>query len=276
MKYKLAYLFLPAILMMSSCLPPEIKETEKAVIDGWIDSDGYPVVIFSSSVVPDENNTSIAEKLIRWGVVTISDGDETIIMTGGPTNTVYPPYRYVTYQMKGTPGKTYKITADYKDLHAEASCVMLPPTPIKEVRSFPMEDNDTLRRGELRFITPEDVPAYYYITIRKLGTEDRFMPAMLGTYKALTPNVEVSLPIFHPKNKLPGEDTTQLKPGEDLEIHLCRITEEVFTFWKEYDNAILFGGTQFFSPTQSLQSNITGGYGVWSAQGVSTALLHVE
>ena len=263
-------------LFLSGCVQPAPEEEEKAVIDGWIDSEGYPIVIFTSSIVPGINNTNLAEKIIRWGVVTISDGENTIIMTGDPAEDYFPPYRYVTFKMKGEPGKTYHITADYQNYHAEARCIMPEPTPIKEIRLHEIENNDSLRSAELSFVTPTDVPAYYYITLRNQGESGRFMPTMLGTYKATIPGLEVTVPVLHPKNQLSDSFSSQLKIGEKVEISLCRITPEVYAFWNSYDNAVLFGGTQFFSSTQSLPGNILGGYGIWSAQGVDTVLLDVE
>lgn len=272
---KIAIVFI--VLSVQSCIDSPEFQQQKPVIDGWIDSDGYPVVLFTSSVVPDENNSSIADHLIQWGVVTISDGEKEIIMTGGPSDKYFPPYRYVTFQMQGVPGKTYTITADYKDLHAESTCRMPYPTPISSIETFPIEGNDSLRAAEIRFVTPDDVPAYYYIGLRNLGESGRFMPTMLSTYKALIPGEEVSLPVMHPQNRLTDEEfVSHLKIGEQLEIQLCRVSEEVYEFWKSYEDAVLFGGTQFFASSQSLPGNICGGFGVWSAQGVSTTVLIVE
>lgn len=263
--------------VLTSCIETQEIAREKAVIDGWIDSDGFPVVIFTSSLVPGENEITLADKMIRWGKVTISDGIETIILTGGPDKNYFPPYKYVTYQMKGTPGKKYTITADFKDLHAEAECEMPEPSPITTIEVSPIEGNDTLRSASLHFVTPTDVPAYYYITMRDYGDRGRFAPTMLGTYKATEPEKEVSIPLFHPKNHLSDEDfEPMLKVGQIVEVNLCRITREVYDFWLAYDNSVLFGGSQFIDTSQSIVGNIKDGYGVWSAQGVSRALLEVK
>ena len=260
-----------------SCLDTTEMETEKAVIDGWIDSDGYPTVVFTSSIVPGEDNLNLSDKIIRWGKVTVSDGDQTIILTGTPDKNLFPPYKYITYQMKGKPGKTYTITADYKDLHAEAVCEMPLPVDISSITFNSIEGNDSLRAAELNFISPPDIPAYFYITMRNLGERDRFYPTMLGTYIASEPLKETSIPLFKPKNHLYQEPfIPQLKIGEKLEINLCRITKEVYEFWNSYDNAVMFGGSQFIDASQSISGNIKGGYGVWSAQGVSSVVVEVE
>lgn len=68
----------------------------------------------------------------------------------------------------------------------------------------------------------------------------------------------------------------QLIKGEKWEVKLCRISKDVYEFWKEYDNAVMFGGSQFVNASQSLSGNIIGGYGVWSVQGVSSEIIEVE
>ena len=252
-------------------------EKERPVIDGWIDSGGYPSVIFTSSITPGENNSSVADKIIRWGKVTISDSDTTIVMTGSPDNSYFPPYRYITYQMEGKPGKTYKITAKYEDLYAEATCYLYEPTPILNIEVNQIEGNDSLRSAELHFITPDDCPAFYVVTMRDLDSRERFLPTMLGTYKAKEPSIVASIPIMHPKNELSLDPfVPQLKVGENLEINLCRITEDVYEFWNQYDNAVLFGGSQFINSSNSIKGNIIGGYGIWSAQGTSTYYLNIH
>ena len=270
------YLSIILIIFLTSCITDIQYEKERAVIDGWINSGGFPSVIFTSSIIPGHTN-SIADKIIRWGKVTISDSDTTIIMTGSPDNSYFPPYRYVTYQMEGKPGKTYKITVDYEDLHAEATCYMPNPTPILNIELHPIEGSDSLRSAELYFITPDCCPAFYYVTMRNLDSGERSLPAMLGTYKATVPSTMVSIPIMHPKNSLSIDPfIPQLKIGENLEINLCRITEEVYEFWNQYDNAVLFGGSQFINSSNSINGNVVGGYGIWSAQGISTYYLNIH
>lgn len=274
-------LFVSLLLVsVCGCNMEPTYDTPMAVIDGWIDTDGYPVVIFTESLIPNEAGGPIADKIIRWGKVTISDGNRAIILTGGPDHNIMPPYKYVTYNMKGEVGKTYKITADYMNLHAEAECRMLPVTPIKSIELTPIEGNDTLRSGTLKFISPDDCPAYYYITmtdLTDLKKEGRPLPAMMSTYRAETPNKEISIPLFRPKNKLNDDPfIPHLIAGEKWEVKLCRVTKEVYEFWKSYDNMVMFGGSQFINSTQSLHGNIKGGYGVWSVQGTSASIIDVK
>lgn len=277
--------FLPAFVtaLCSLCALTACSDSEPAapvlpVIEGWIDSDGYPVVQFTATFVPGHDEESLADKVLQFGKVTISDGETSVTMTGGPASDYFPPYRYYTYSMTGEPGRTYEIVAEHGKLRARAVCTMPWPTPIDEVLFEPIEGNDSLRAASLSFTAPEDCPAYYGVTVRKAERGQRPYPAMMGTAMATRPGEKVTVPVFNPKNKLLESGTDfvpQLKIGQEIVVSLCRLTPEVYEFWKGYDEVTLFGGSQFVS-TSSLKGNIEGGYGVWSAQGTSSVYVVVE
>lgn len=267
-----------AVLVTASCATESPKTPVMPVIEGWIDSDGFPVVQFTASIIPGQDESNLEDKILNWGKVTIDDGEKTVIMTGGPAKNYFPPYRYYTYNMKGQPGRTYTVTAEYEELIARASCTMPEPTPIDSIRLEPIEGNDTLRAATLCFTAPKDCPAHYYVTLRKAERGERPYPAMLSTVEVTQPGLTVEIPVLNPKNALIGKKTDfvpQLIVGQEVVISLCRITPEVYQFWKDYENFVLFGGSQFVS-AGSLHGNIVGGYGIWSAQGASEYYLKVE
>lgn len=277
---KKIYAILPLIIL-ASCSPDEVAEPVRPVIEAWIDSDGYPVVMFTASLYPDNVGESLQDKIIRWGKVTISDGDQTVLLTGGADDSYMPPYRYYTYKMQGIPGKTYTIDAEYNNLHATAQCIMPEPTPIDGIVLEKNSANPQLRAATLQFTAPDDCPAYYVVNITDYTDPSvrspRPLPAMLGAVEAVNPGETVSVPVNSPKNYLSDDDyTPQLRVGQRLAVDLCRVSEEVYRFRTQYDNTILFGGAVFVSSSSSLQGNINGGYGIFSAQGTSRFFLQVE
>lgn len=270
-------LFLAMALVFPGCSNEPFYGESRAVIDGWLDSDGYPVVVFTASMQPGEGEQSVADKMIRWGKVTVSDETDTVILTGKLDRSYFPPYRYYTFGIKGQPGHTYRVTAEYEDIYAWAECTMPYPTPIDSLTLRPIEGNDSLRAGTLHFTAPEDCPAYYYLCMREFGDGGRPLPTMMGTVKATRPGEKISVGVYNPKNQL---DTVpfvpQLKIGRQVEVKLCRVTEEVYDFWSSYENSVMFGGSQFITSETSAPGNVAGGYGVWSVQGVSAYYLTVE
>ena len=263
--------------MVCGCDESGLEPSEPvAVIEGWLNSDGYPVVIFTESIVPEQSG-SLRDKLITWGRVTISDGEREVVLTGGANQMMFPPYRYYTYDMKGEPGRTYTITAEYRNLKATATCRMPRATMIDSIVTHSIEGNDTLRTGVLYYTAPDDCPAYYYLTMSDGYSRSRPYATLMGTSMATTPGEVMSIPVFMPKLRVDSLTyVPQLKVGTEFTVHLNRVTAEVFEFWKAYDNMLTFGNNQFISSSVSLPTNIDGGLGVWSAQGSSSWRLRVE
>lgn len=273
-----------AILILSTVFLPgcskddtPFDEKSRAVIEGWIDSDGYPRVIFTAAFIPGNGNVTVADNLIRWGVVTISDGTTTEVMTGGPDKDMFPPFSYYTYNMIGTPGKTYTIEAEYGGIHARAEVTMPAPPVIKDVESARIAGTDTLREATVIVTAPADCPAYYHISTMVAGEDTRFLPSILGAYATDTPGAEISMPVYRGKTSVSTDEfVPQLPTNRRVKIRVERVTREIYDFWKAFNEATLFGGSQFVGHAASLPSNIEGGFGYWSAQGVEIVTLEPE
>ena len=280
MKVDIAVILFLIFLLGSSCEENISVKENKAVIEGVFSSEGYPTVLFSSSVSPGVDG-NLSDAVINWGKVTISDGEREVILSGRVDNTYLPPFRYYTYDMKGEPGKTYTVKADFKDLHAESTMTMPHPTPIDSITFAPTE-TDTLRATTLHFTSPADTPAYYYLTLQRNERGAHPSPTLMGTIIADLPLTHYSIPVLKPKIKINSSDpglaqdfVPQLTVGDEWIVELNRVERPVYDFWKAYDNMILFSTSPFISTNESLPTNINGGYGVWSPQGTTSMLFKV-
>lgn len=248
----------------------------KAVIEGWIDSGGYPKVIFTSAFIAGEESATISDKLIRWGKVTITDGTDTVIMTGGPDKDVFPPYSYYTYDMTGRPGMTYTITATYDDIDVTASCTMPEAPDVIRIDTSPSATSDTLRNATVFIRPPADgAPAWYHISTRVLPEDGRFLPAVLGCAEAAPGQTEpVEIPVYRSKGSLSSADfVPQIPSNRRVLVRVERVTREIYLFYQAYNEATLFGSSQFVSHSEALPGNINDGFGYWSAQGTVTVTL---
>ena len=98
------------------------------VVEGWIDEGGYPVVILTKSLTISDKYQridSLAQYLIRWAKVSVSDGERKVVLTGKYDSRFFPPYIYTTGNMRGIAGKTYNLDIEYKDWHATATTDVL-------------------------------------------------------------------------------------------------------------------------------------------------------
>lgn len=270
MRHTLIYLLVAVvtILTFAGCDNSSEVSQPSLVIDGWIDSDGYPVVILTKTIVPDASDkTPVADCLVRWAKVTVSDGEREVIMTGTSDDNYFPPYIYRTFDMRGEPGKTYRVTASYGGMTAEASCKMPQRARITGISVARIEGSDSLCEISMSFV-PAPGERYYHLLTRIRGDRGRYMPSFMGTVKTDGTGEELKVPVFAPKTDTSPDDfTPYYKRGDLVEIALCTVTPEVYDFWFDYDDVVAFGGNQFVTSAGNLRSNVIGGYGVWSAQG---------
>lgn len=284
----LKYLFWLYPLIAFLCIACEeapAYPAEKAVIEATFSSGGYPNVLFSASVVPGKEG-KLSDAVVNWGKVTLSDGEREVILTGKADNSYLPPFRYTSIDMCGEPGKIYKITADFGNLHAESTVRMPVPVAIDSVTFTPTEI-DTLRAATLHFTSPLESPSFFYLTLEPIQRGSHPSPCLMGTISTDLPGKHYSVAVLKPKLKIiypkdgnQNRDKEKYIPhlavGEEWIVRLNRVEESVYNFWRAYDNMILFSTSPFISTNESLPTNIIDGYGVWSPQGTSSLMLKVE
>lgn len=275
---RLLYILLPALLAAGCDDGAPAPEPQRLVVEGWLDSGGYPEVLLNLSMVPSGEEGSVAESIVRWGLVSISDGEREVILTGGPSEDYFPPYHYYTYDMEGEPGKTYTLKATYRGMTVSSTVTMPRPTPIDRIEVSPVEGNDTRRHLTLVFTSPEDTPAYYHLSVKAHSTDGRQYPCMIGAQEVSLPGRETRLPVYRGNRSLASTEhyVADFPVGETVTVTLARVSREVFLFWRAFDNASLVNGSVFVGAPGSLPTNIAGGYGVWSPQGTATAKVKIE
>lgn len=262
-----------ALSTLSGCIGTPEPEEPRGVLEGWIDSDGHPVVLFTASFV-DNDNQAIIDKVIKFGTVRISDGTNTVLMTGGPDKDYYPPYRYTTYDITGEPGRTYTVTADWQGYHVRAQSRMPVPPDIVDVKQTPAADCDTLREVTVSIRAPQDVPAYYHISAQVIGEDTSLTPSLLGCAKADKPGEIVDIQVYRGKNRLTDKHFVPRIPSNlDVKVRVERVEPEIYRFWMNFNDATLFGGSVFVTVNKPLGGNVEDGYGYFSAQGVRNILL---
>lgn len=262
-----------ALLTLGGCIEAPEPDEPRGVLEAWIDSDGHPVVLFTASFV-DNDEQSIIDKVIKFGFVRISDGTKTVIMTGGPDKSYYPPYRYTTYEMRGEPGRTYTITADWKQYHVSAQSQMPAPPDVVEVKQTPAADCDTLREVTVSIRAPQDVPAYYHISTQVMSQDSSLTPSILGCAMADKPGEIVTMQVYRGKSRLTNAYFVPRIPSNlDVKVRVERVQPDIYQFWMNFNDATLFGGSMFVTINKPLGGNVMNGYGYFSAQGVKNILL---
>lgn len=259
--------FIQSIILLGCTEPSQESSVPRGVIEGIIESGSYPQVFFTRTIVPDQEGI-LTDALINWGRVTVSDGEKEVVLTGRVDKDLFPPFRYYSLDMIGEPGKIYTLKADFEDIHIQSSCHMPYPTSIDSIAIQPT-DNDSLRGATLHLTSPDDAPAYFYVSMIKADQSISLSPpSFMGTLCTDKPNTRYSIPILRPRQKIDTvQYMAQLKVNEEWVIALNRVTKEVYDFWIAYNNMLMTSNSPFLSGNTNLPTNIISGYGIWSAQG---------
>ena len=113
------------------------------VVEGWIESDGFPVVIVTSTVpVAEEymDYDSLSNYIIRWAKVSVSDGTDEVVLTGKLNNDYFPPYIYTSSRMVGEPGKRYTLKVEYSGRVVTAETTIPKPVPLDWLKVKPLSN----------------------------------------------------------------------------------------------------------------------------------------
>ena len=111
-----SFYFMLCLVFLTACTqdPADMQEPE-LVVEGWIDSGGYPVVFVTTSLPINSQSgqsSNLSDHLLKWAKVSISDGTNETILTGKYMKDYTIPYAFTTTDLKGECGKTYQLVVD--------------------------------------------------------------------------------------------------------------------------------------------------------------------
>ncbi len=259
--------------MFSSCTQEYIISVpSQLVVEGWIDHDGFPVVQLTKTVPVDrtyKDLSTIEECVIKWAKVTVSDGENEVILTGKVDNNYFPPYIYTTGQMRGKAGKKYTLTVEYEHFYAESETTIPYPAEIDSFSVVPV-GTDSLYQLTACFKDCPRTTDYYAFFIETPHGYYRF--SSNGVLADEARDSFLCVPVLKPVDmfaKNPNEYTPYFKKGERAGIKFVRMDSLGYQFWKSFEETRSLSRISFFSITENMKSNIRGGLGYWIGYGAN-------
>ena len=268
--FHLVALFAMATFMASCEADDHPMAPEQLVVEGWIDEDGYPMVFLTTSLAPTDTYMSseeLSDHLLRWARVTVSDGEQEVVLMGKSTDKYFPPYVYTTVYMKGIAGRTYKLTVDYGNHHAEAETTIPKSIPIDTIWTTPCEDNDTLFHIHLQFTDNPTTHDHYMVFTRTWGNNLNWMPCFLGSFDDA--NFSDSTIVLSLRQGLGiggGRHQMYFDRSGIVDVKLAHIDSTAWEFWQAYGRCTTYTDN-FLSSPQSLPYNVHGALGYWQGMG---------
>jgi len=278
MRYFSFYILL--FLLVTSCRPDlDYKVsgyTQKIIVEGFIANGEYPKVYLSLNVPLSElvDTVTILNNVIRYAKVTVSDGINSEVLTGGWDIKHYPPYVYRGTNFKGEEGKTYYLTVEYSGYTLHAQTTVPFATYIQKFNTLHVDGNDTLRILSMTFnIDASKKNAYRVFTKKK---KDGYYIQTQFVYNAeftLSGSNSFDISPKVSENDSSYAEGSYFAKGDTIQVRLCTIDSISTQFFKAltlFSSSIGVGNNFFIGEKDALKSNIsTPGFGIWYGNGTT-------
>lgn len=247
------------------------EQNDELVVEGWIEDNGFPVVILTKNINISnkyQSLDSLSSRIVRWAKVTVSDGEKSVVLTGRYTKGYTPPYIYTTSHFRGEAGKTYQLTVEYGDFHATATTTIPKTQKIDELTVERCAQSDTLYQISLRYNDDEAEQNYYQIFTRVGGRNVRqYLAAYLGTIDSRVVKPKTTIPVYRGRDINTLDYTPYYTINDTVAVKFAHIDRTSYNFWYDYTRNLTTAGNMFFATAASLRSNIIGGTGYWCGMG---------
>jgi len=268
----ISILFYTTLLLLSGCAKDdpseEMKYNPKFVVEGWIENDAYPTVILTRNVpfFSDLDSAELADVVLRYARVTVSDGVQSEILTARKDDNYFPSYVYRGSELKGRVGKKYKLTIEYGATRLESETVI--PAPVSLDSIWFVSKNDTSSQLQVRFKDPTE--KNYYKLYTKTEENKRFIPTLLSNHDDKFFNGQLyTLQVNKgPESNLTIKNHPYFDKDTEVLIKLSTIPKEGFDFWSSFQNEVLNASNPLIGSSGKIISNISGpALGVWCGYG---------
>ncbi len=268
---------IPAIIIAgcSRELDINIPEPEsKIVIEGWIEQ-GKPAKVLLTQSVPffsDLDSASLMEVPITHARVSVIAETEYEILTLIPNVSFFPPYVYNSTEIKGSVKERYRLEVEYQGEKLVASTTIPEPAYLDSIWFTPETGFDSLGRIWIQFTDNPLTLDYYRILTQTLGKDKRYIPTKdISTFSDRYFSGEtIKLGLLRGIGSILDIGEEQLyRLGDTVNIKFCTLDKEHYEFWNSVQAMIITSSNPYAASFQTVQSNITGGFGIWGGYGSS-------
>lgn len=268
MKRYLPYIFL--LWLAAACSAEERPAPSRLVLEGWIESGGHPMVLLSETMPLREgtiSQTDMLSGIAKYARVTVSDGEQTVVLTGGVDTRYFPPYVYTSPKMTGVPGKTYTVTAEYKDYRATAKTVIPEPVELDDIVSRPLQD--TVYTLLCTFTDPPQKGNYYKAFTKTVGKDSRYQPSVLAMASDEVFEEHGEMMLWSTQRLLSPLYFPDIILGDEMWIKFCTMDEATFNFWSNYEVTLATNANAMYYFDADMKVNVQGALGYWAGYGAT-------
>lgn len=253
----------------------DLKPTKsELVVEGWIEDGKFPVVILTKSIPPNTTQQNIDELynyIVRWAKVTVTDGVDSVVLSGKTDNGYFPPYIYTTGRLRGVAGKTYRLIVDYGEYQAEATTTIPASTDSCTFEVAKGTDTDTLYQISARYIRRDNTTRYFQLFSRTGTKSKQFLASYLGTFASDVLNHESAIPVYRGHYAGLSDYTPFYTIDDTVSVKMAQLDYESYRVWNSINQDRVTSNNVFLTTSSFIESNIIGGYGYWCGYNSITA-----
>lgn len=267
--YKRVIYNLCLVFLFIACQEMSQETSGDIVVEGWIESGGYPVVMLSRTFVVSTGEETYDDPSIVLSLakVEVSDGIQSVILTGDYDEQYFPPFIYSTSKIRGVPGRTYYLRVEYEGQVITAETTIPEPASLEALEVSPCAHLDSIYQIVAHFEDNPETKDYYLFLTRIFNRENRFYPSTFGVIddEALTErnNKHVVHPGIHMLTSDRHTYGLYFLDTDLVQIKFARIDETTYNIHKAYHEMVVLNNNPLFASDLSMPTNIQGGLGFW-------------
>jgi len=258
----------------------------KLVVDGQIETNGYPVVILTKSIgyFSKVDLSTLENSFVHGAIVKVSDGATEITLkeysldTGvNGTNRFYlysiDTSDAASFSFKGVPEHYYSLTVTFEGKTYTSTTKIPNVRPIDSLWFRKPSGEPKVETAMLMFVkfTDPDTPGNYLRYFTKTNSQ-LFLAPINSVFDDQIVNGttidSLSLAAGYNRTKEPNLDSLGFFfKGDTVTLRWCAIDKSVYNFFQTFEYATGTVGNPFAAPT-NVQTNIKGGaLGIWAGYG---------
>ncbi|MGM9706282.1 MAG: DUF4249 domain-containing protein [Prevotella sp.] len=246
---------------------PFVGGQSQMVVEGWIEDGAFPVVILTRTLPVSTDFVSmdhLGDYIVKWAKVTVSDGQDSVVLTGKYDDRYFPPYIYTTGRMRGKAGSTYRLTVEEDDVVAMAVTTIPQQAPQVAFKVEQRLPSDSLYQITACLTDPADSRDYYQLFSRVGGRTLQYSAAFLGSLSDVTLATYSEIPVYRGKSLTDSlHYTPYFEPGDSVSVKVAAIDEQAFSFWSDFSKNISLSSNLFLAPSTNIRSHVVGAWGCW-------------
>ena len=268
---------LPLIFLAVACTTTyPYRDSDRLVVEGWIDSDGAPVVMVTSPVAATEQELfpeDLAQHLYYKAYVTVKDENtgEEVELSARKDTRYLPPLIYTTDVMKGVAGHSYSLKVMYGNHVAKAITRIPEPVPLDRVEVTRSVQHDTMYVVTAYFNDPD---GYHRFFTKVEGQGEMYYPSLLSGQAASNRAGAVSVMRGWAISNVKWKPLYRL--GETVHIKFCAVEEIIWSYWDCFDAVSTISTIGLFPVTSNPPTNMQGAYGYWAGYGATYATVTIK